>query len=78
MSMSKIRQALVEPVASQTKCAYCDWLLTLDADDRAAIVEFYDSSLTTSEIIRRLEPFGLPVTHHPFQQHRRGRHRELV
>lgn len=76
--MSKIREALSVPVQSDRKCAYCDWLLALDAEDREAVIEFYKSPLTTSEIIRRLSPFGMPVSHHPFTQHRKGHHRERL
>jgi hypothetical protein len=76
VTMSKIREALNAPLANDQKCSYCNWLSTLDAEDRAAIIESYSSELTTSEILRRLEPYGIPVTHHPFQLHRKGRHSE--
>jgi hypothetical protein len=76
--VSKIREALLAPVESDRKCTYCDWLLALEAEDRAAVIEFYESSLTTSEIIRRLSPFGMPVSHHPFTQHRKGRHKDWL
>ncbi len=76
MSMSKIREALNAPVEKDEKCRYCNWLSSLDAEDRAAIIESYESPLTTSELLRRLEPYGIPVTHHPLQLHRKGRHSE--
>lgn len=76
--MSKIREALAAPIQTDNKCRYCNWLLSLDSEDRAAIIESYQSSLTTSDILRRLEPYGLPVTHHPFQLHRKGRHSEVL
>jgi len=72
--MSELRKALEAPIVVRTKCTYCEWLLSLDADDRAAIIEFYASNLTTSDLLRRLEPFGIPVTHHPLTEHRRGKH----
>jgi hypothetical protein len=76
--MSELRKALEEPVLVRTKCVYCDWLLSLDADDRAAVIEFYESKLTTSDLMRRLQPFGLPVTHHPLTEHRRGKHSDRL
>lgn len=76
--MSKIREALGAPVVKRLKCVYCEWLLALDADDRAAVIEFYDSSLTTSDLVRRLQPFGLPVGHHSMTEHRTGKHREFL
>jgi hypothetical protein len=76
--VSKIRDALNAPIESDRKCAYCEWLFALDAEDRAAVIEFYGSTLTTTEIIRRLQPFGMPVSHHPFTQHRKGRHKDWL
>lgn len=73
--MSKIRKALEVPAVKRVKCSYCEWLLQMDADDRAAVLEFYASPLSTAEMMRRLQPFGLPVSHHSVLEHRQGKHR---
>ena len=75
--MSEIRKALEAPVVKRSKCVYCEWLLALDADDRAAVIDSYDSPLATSDLVRRLQPFGLPVTHHSVTEHRQGKHRDV-
>jgi hypothetical protein len=76
--MSKIREALAEPMKSRIVCKYCLWLLSLEEEDRQAVVESYASSLTTTEMVKRLALFGMPVTHHPVAEHRAGKHSEVL
>jgi hypothetical protein len=76
--MSELRKALEAPVVVRTKCTYCDWLLSLDAEDRAAVIDGYSSNLTTSDLLRRLQPFGVPITHHPMTEHRNGKHSDRL